>query len=121
MKLLESLLHGCLGRPARHTSSPDYGSVLGGLMMRRTFLKNSLDALVSFCLIRRRSILIHQPIGADHAMKAEDQEALAWVLPATELIDSQYAFCVHVSNLFKSASRVHEEILFAQLAISVAP
>ncbi|RDB20540.1 hypothetical protein Hypma_012453 [Hypsizygus marmoreus] len=59
--------------------------------------------------------------GADHSLSAEDQEALALILPATELFDSQYAFYVHVSNLFKACSLVQQEVSFAQLAISAAP
>ena len=54
-------------------------------------------------------------------MDAEGQETLAFLLPATELIDSQYSFCVHLSNIFKSASHMYQEVHFAQLAISVAP
>ena len=53
-------------------------------------------------------------------MDAEGQETLAFLLPAAEL-DSQYSFCVHLSNIFKSTSHVHQEVHFAQLAISVAP
>ncbi|GLB33440.1 putative nucleoporin Nup120/160 [Lyophyllum shimeji] len=59
--------------------------------------------------------------GGDHVLSAEDQEALARILPATELLDSQYNFYIHASNLFKVTSWVHHEVSFAQLAISVAP
>ncbi|KAF8076014.1 nucleoporin Nup120/160-domain-containing protein [Lyophyllum atratum] len=59
--------------------------------------------------------------GGDHVLSAEDQETLARILPATELLDSQYFFYIHASNLFKLSSWVHHEVFFAQLAISVAP
>ncbi|KAG5644918.1 hypothetical protein DXG03_007383 [Asterophora parasitica] len=59
--------------------------------------------------------------GGEHALSAEDQESLARILPAIELLHSQYFFYIHVSNLFKLSGWVHYEVLFAQLAISVAP
>ncbi|KAF5387735.1 hypothetical protein D9615_000062 [Tricholomella constricta] len=59
--------------------------------------------------------------GGEHTLSAEDQETLARILPATELLDSQYFFYIHVSNLFKLSSWVFHEVLFAQLAISAAP
>ncbi|KAG6866010.1 hypothetical protein C0991_009682 [Blastosporella zonata] len=58
---------------------------------------------------------------AARSMSVEDQEILARILPATELLDSQHYFYIHVSNLFKLASWVEYEVSFAQLAISVAP
>jgi len=54
-------------------------------------------------------------------MDADGQETLALLLPETELIHSQYSFCVHLSNIFKIASHVHQEVHFAQLAISMVP
>ncbi|KAG6833626.1 hypothetical protein H0H87_004253 [Tephrocybe sp. NHM501043] len=56
-----------------------------------------------------------------HSLSPEDQEILAKILPATELLDSQHFFYIHVSNLFKMASWTQYEVSFAQLAISVAP
>jgi len=90
-------------------------------MMRHTFLKSSRDLSVSSSFDPVSRIVLIQQSGVDHAMDAEGQETLAYLLPATELIDSQYSFCVHLSNIFKSASHVHQEVYFAQLAISVAP
>ncbi|KAG5654657.1 hypothetical protein H0H81_009905 [Sphagnurus paluster] len=59
--------------------------------------------------------------GGDNTLPAEDQEALTRILPATELLDSQYFFYIHIANLFKLSVSVHQEVFFAQLAISVAP
>ncbi|KAG6813445.1 hypothetical protein H0H92_010779 [Tricholoma furcatifolium] len=56
-----------------------------------------------------------------HAFSPEDQEILARILPASELLESQHFYYIHVSNLFKLASLVNYEVSFAQLAISVAP
>ena len=43
------------------------------------------------------------------------------VLPGGELFDTEFAFYVHVSSLFKVSLQVHHEVLFSQLALSVVP
>lgn len=60
-------------------------------------------------------------LGTDNALLQEDQEALAVVLPNAELFDSDFSFFVHASTLFKSSSLVQHDVLFSQLALSVAP
>ncbi|KAF8897169.1 nucleoporin Nup120/160-domain-containing protein [Infundibulicybe gibba] len=57
--------------------------------------------------------------GPDNALSYEDQEALTAVLPATELYDSEFAFYVHTSTLFKACLLVRHEVSFSQLALSV--
>ncbi|KAF9468851.1 nucleoporin Nup120/160-domain-containing protein [Collybia nuda] len=56
--------------------------------------------------------------GLDHPLTSEGQQSLKWVLP---VVDSQFSFYLHASTLFHNASLVHHEVLFAELAISVAP
>ena len=43
------------------------------------------------------------------------------ILPVNEHFDSDFKFYVHVAALFKRGGLVRYEVLFAQLAISVAP
>ncbi|KAJ7283368.1 nucleoporin Nup120/160-domain-containing protein [Mycena rebaudengoi] len=59
--------------------------------------------------------------GPDNALSSEDHEALSFVLPASDPFDSAFFFYVHASKLFKMASLVQHEVLFAQLALSVPP
>ncbi|KAJ7122853.1 nucleoporin Nup120/160-domain-containing protein [Mycena epipterygia] len=59
--------------------------------------------------------------GPDNALSSEDHEALSFVLPATDPFDSAFFFYLHTSKLFKMASLVQHEVLFAQLALSAAP
>ncbi|KAJ7672857.1 nucleoporin Nup120/160-domain-containing protein [Mycena rosella] len=59
--------------------------------------------------------------GPDNALSSEDHEALSFVLPASDPFDSAFFFYLHASKLFKAASLVQHEVLFAQLALSVAP
>jgi len=66
-------------------------------------------------------LAINNVAGPDRALSLEDEGALALVLPGGELLDSEFAFYFFVSSLFKSASQVHHEVLFSQLALSVAP
>ncbi|KAF8631128.1 hypothetical protein AX15_002475 [Amanita polypyramis BW_CC] len=59
--------------------------------------------------------------GIETSLSTEDQESLAIVLPANERFDSDFKFYVHVAGIFKRRSLVCYEVLFARLAISVAP
>ncbi|KAJ7087255.1 nucleoporin Nup120/160-domain-containing protein [Mycena belliarum] len=59
--------------------------------------------------------------GPDNALSPEDHEALSFVLPASDPFDSAFFFYLHASKLFKAASLVQYEVLFAQFALSVAP
>lgn len=60
-------------------------------------------------------------LGPNNALSAEDQVSLASVLPSGEAFDSEFAFYIHASNIFKHCGLTRHEVLFAQLAISVAP
>jgi nuclear pore complex protein Nup160 len=51
----------------------------------------------------------------------EDADALAAILPGGQLFDSMFAFYLHASTLFKSASLVDHDVHFARLALSNAP
>jgi hypothetical protein len=59
--------------------------------------------------------------GPHSALSREDSEALAIVLPGAELFDSEFPFYLHAAALFKSSLAVQHEVLFSQLALSVAP
>lgn len=59
-------------------------------------------------------------IGPEAALSSEDQEALAAILPPGEHFDSEFAFYLHATVLFKNVSVVCHEVVFAQSAISVA-
>jgi nuclear pore complex protein Nup160 len=65
--------------------------------------------------------LLNFLLGDETSMNGEDREALEMVLPATEALNSPFAFYMHVSQLFKGVSLVHHEVKFAQQALSVAP
>lgn len=43
------------------------------------------------------------------------------MLPGAELCDSDFQFYLHVASLFKNNGVVCYEVLFSQLALSVAP
>jgi len=60
-------------------------------------------------------------LGPDSALPAEDVEALTLVLPPSQTIQSEYAYYVYVSELFKSHLLVQYEVQFAQSAIHAAP
>lgn len=51
----------------------------------------------------------------------EDVEPLQMVLPATQPIESEFAYYVYVSELFKAHLQIRYQVQFAQLAISSAP
>ncbi|KAI0951956.1 hypothetical protein AcW1_004182 [Taiwanofungus camphoratus] len=59
--------------------------------------------------------------GSDNALSFEDREALAAVLPGTELFESEFDFYLHASSLFKAASSTSHETMFSQLSLAVAP
>jgi len=58
--------------------------------------------------------------GINSGLSAEDNEALAGVLPEAEMFYSDYAFYLHAASLFKSGSQVCHGVRFSQLALSVA-
>ncbi|KAI0363723.1 hypothetical protein BV20DRAFT_957701 [Pilatotrama ljubarskyi] len=55
------------------------------------------------------------------ALSADDQEALAVVLPGQKLFPAQFDFYLHVADLFKAALSTYHEVFFTQLALAVAP
>ncbi|KAF5393577.1 hypothetical protein D9757_000399 [Collybiopsis confluens] len=59
--------------------------------------------------------------GPDNALSREDCEALQSVLPSSQLFDSAFSFYLYIASLFKSNSYEQHEVLFTQLALSVAP
>jgi nuclear pore complex protein Nup160 len=59
-------------------------------------------------------------IGINSGLSAEDNEALAAVLPGGEIFYSDYAFYLHAASLFKSGALVCHDVHFSQLALSVA-
>jgi nuclear pore complex protein Nup160 len=59
--------------------------------------------------------------GPHSALSFEDADALAAVLPGSQLFDSMFGFYLHASSLFKSASLTDHDVHFARLAISNAP
>ncbi|KAF8211558.1 nucleoporin Nup120/160-domain-containing protein [Mycena galopus ATCC 62051] len=59
--------------------------------------------------------------GPENALTPEDHEALSFILPASDPFDTAFFFYLHASKLFKMASLVQYEVLFTQLALSVAP
>lgn len=54
-------------------------------------------------------------------MTVEDGLALAAVLPGAKLFDSSFSFYLSTAILFKTAIEVEHEVLFSNLALSVAP
>jgi nuclear pore complex protein Nup160 len=73
-----------------------------------TFVKQCLDS----------TGLMTRILGLTQTLAEEGQDSLKWVLPG---VDSQFSFYLHASAIFKTASLVHHEVLFAELAISIAP
>jgi nuclear pore complex protein Nup160 len=65
-------------------------------------------------------INVYSFAGIDSGLSAEDNEALASVLPGAEIFYSDYAFYLHAASLFKSGSLVCHDVHFSQLALSVA-
>ncbi|KAF8665766.1 hypothetical protein AX16_000214 [Volvariella volvacea WC 439] len=59
--------------------------------------------------------------GTDSGLSSEDAHALASVLPQTESFDSEFAFCLHASGLFRQAGIVCYDVSFAKAALLVAP
>ncbi|GBE86753.1 hypothetical protein SCP_0906340 [Sparassis crispa] len=59
--------------------------------------------------------------GRDSALTTEDHEALAGVLPGAAFFQSVFDFYLHVAGLFKAVSVTSSEVVFSQLALSVAP
>ncbi|GBE77402.1 hypothetical protein SCP_0102750 [Sparassis crispa] len=59
--------------------------------------------------------------GRDSALTTEDHEALAGVLPGAVFFQSVFDFYLHVAGLFKAVSVTSSEVVFSQLALSVAP
>ncbi|KAH9950096.1 nucleoporin Nup120/160-domain-containing protein [Amylocystis lapponica] len=59
--------------------------------------------------------------GPDSALSTEDQQALAAVLPGAELFNSEFDFYLHAAGLFRTSSVTSHEVVFSQLALSVAP
>ncbi|TDL29800.1 hypothetical protein BD410DRAFT_817789 [Rickenella mellea] len=59
--------------------------------------------------------------GSDGALSAEDIEALTSVLPGAQLFPSEFAFYLHVAELFRSQSLISNEITFTKLALEVSP
>jgi nuclear pore complex protein Nup160 len=59
--------------------------------------------------------------GPDCALTQEDRDALLVVMPSARAFDSAFTFYIHVSEMFKNHLLVYYEVVFAQLAISVAP
>ncbi|GBE89216.1 hypothetical protein SCP_1502240 [Sparassis crispa] len=55
------------------------------------------------------------------ALTTEDHEALAGVLPGAAFFQSVFDFDLHVAGLFKAVSVTSSEVVFSQLALSVAP
>jgi hypothetical protein len=47
------------------------------------------------------------------ALSFEDADALAAVLPRSQLFDSMFGFYLHTSSLFKSASLTDHDVHFA--------
>lgn len=60
-------------------------------------------------------------LATENSMTADDQEALAAVLPGAQLFDSDYNFYIHAATLFKSAGLAFNDVRFSQMALSVAP
>jgi hypothetical protein len=59
--------------------------------------------------------------GPKNTLSAEDGQALSGVLPGAKLFDADFSFYLNTAALFKTASDVDHEVLFSQLALSVAP
>ena len=59
--------------------------------------------------------------GPDGALAPEDRDAFAAVLPNASLLGSDFAFYLHLRELFRAASATHHEVRASQLALSVAP
>ncbi|KAF9224346.1 hypothetical protein BS17DRAFT_808097 [Gyrodon lividus] len=59
--------------------------------------------------------------GPDSGLTFEDAEALASVLPAKALYDSDFSFYLEASAIFGSSGLTQHETSFLRLAISVAP
>ena len=91
-------------------------------MTHRVCWRNLLEALVSIAKRRHDTdtLTILSP-GPDAPLLPEDEDALSVVLPGGELFDTEFAFYVHISSLFKVSLQVHHEVLFSQLALSVVP
>lgn len=60
-------------------------------------------------------------IGPDSALSSEDADALASVLPGSQLFDSDFGFFLHTASLFKAAFLTEHEVHFSRLALTVAP
>ncbi|KAF6762913.1 nucleoporin Nup120/160-domain-containing protein [Ephemerocybe angulata] len=59
--------------------------------------------------------------GPNSGLAPEDIQPLKKVLPSARSIQSEFAYYIYVSELFKAHKLVRYEVQFAQLAISVAP
>lgn len=59
--------------------------------------------------------------GPENALAPDDRDALQSVLPASQMFESAFSFYRYNASLFKSNSLQYHEVIFTQLALSVAP
>ncbi|KAH7888083.1 nucleoporin Nup120/160-domain-containing protein [Phlebopus sp. FC_14] len=59
--------------------------------------------------------------GPDSGLSFEDAEALVAVLPGNALLDSEFAFYLEASSIFRTSGLTQHEVAFLRLALSVAP
>ena len=59
--------------------------------------------------------------GPDSGLSFEDKETLSSVLPGKILYDSEFAFYLEASSIFRSSGLTAHEVSFLRLALSVDP